>query len=97
MESLKNLSSIFNFTINNLISLFVFTFKVEHEASLDQNTATEMKDIHTTLERKKTNERSTICSCTIVERQQREIVSLKRKLQEREVYGPSTKSYSENR
>ena len=75
----------------------IFTFKVEHEALLEQNTATEIKDINTILERKRSNDRSTNCNCTIVERQQREIVSLKRKLQEREVYGPSTKIYSENR
>ena len=37
------------------------------------------------------------CHCSIMDRQQREIVNLKRKLQEREVYGPSAKGDSEHR
>ena len=37
------------------------------------------------------------CHCSVVERQEREIVNLKRKLKERDVYGASTSSESENR
>ena len=37
------------------------------------------------------------CHCSVVERQEREIVNLKRKLQERDVYGASTSSESETR
>lgn len=37
------------------------------------------------------------CHCSTMDRQQREIVTLKRKLQEREVYGPSAKGAVEDR
>ena len=37
------------------------------------------------------------CQCSVVERQEREIVNLKRKLQERDVYGASTSSECETR
>ena len=37
------------------------------------------------------------CHCSIMDRQQREIVNLKRKLQEREVYGPFEKGTVEHR
>ena len=37
------------------------------------------------------------CHCAVMDRQEREIVNLRRKLQEKEVYGTSTRKEPENR
>ena len=57
------------------------------------------EDVHVSNDKKieKFGRHNTSCHCSIMDRQQREIVNLKRKLQEKEVYGASTKSEGEHR
>ena len=66
----------------------------DHEKSLSD---TKKKD--EILENKNTTESNSQapCHCSVMDRQQREIVNLKRKLQEKDVYGSATKEVQENR
>jgi hypothetical protein len=71
---------------------------VDMNSELEDNTSL-TKDAHECNGKKDSvekNQRSS-CHCSVVERQEREIVNLKRKLQERDVYGASASSESENR
>ena len=65
----------------------------DEEASFE---TTNSKEIIETKSASDTNFQS-ICSSSVIDRQQREIVNLKRKLQEREVYGSPTKSVQEQK
>ena len=64
----------------------------EEEVSVE----TTNKEIIETKTPSDTNSQAT-CNCSVIDRQQREIVNLKRKLQEREVYGSPTKAVQEQK
>ena len=73
--------------------------KDEEGASDHEKSLSDTKNKDETLENKNTTETNSqaTCHCSVMDRQQREIVNLKRKLQEKDVYGSATKEVQENR
>ena len=73
--------------------------KDEEMASDQEKSLSDTKSKDETLENKNTTEANSQanCHCSVMDRQQREIVNLKRKLQEKDVYGPASNEVQENR
>ena len=73
--------------------------KDDDMASDQEKSLSDTKNTDETLENKNTTETNSqaTCHCSVMDRQQREIVNLKRKLQEIDVYGSASNEVQENR